>query len=171
MPAAPPHEAKIGAGKGMSFASFRRFWAVAANRNSSLAPLGPRRREQCSLRMRFRCPRLRPRITQLCKIAPTRQRDFFVVPVVRDPPKALRASRVFFRRSVTPAFRANFSASAWVSVAPFASISLKNPSSGERDMRERRLSARQSRASPPHIASREADELRQFPQILGGGGQ
>ena len=28
----------------MSFASFLRFWAVAANRNSSLAPLGPRRR-------------------------------------------------------------------------------------------------------------------------------
>jgi hypothetical protein len=25
----------------MSFASFRRFWAVAANRNSSLAPFGP----------------------------------------------------------------------------------------------------------------------------------
>jgi hypothetical protein len=33
-----PHAAKIGAGKGMSFASFRRFWVVAANRNSSLAP-------------------------------------------------------------------------------------------------------------------------------------
>jgi hypothetical protein len=27
--------------RGMSFATFRRFWAVAANRNSSLAPLGP----------------------------------------------------------------------------------------------------------------------------------
>jgi hypothetical protein len=39
--------------------------------------------------------------------------------VVLDPPKALRASRIFFRPSVTPAFRANFSASAWVSVAPF----------------------------------------------------
>jgi hypothetical protein len=37
--------AKIGAGKGMSFASFRKFWAVAANRNWSLAPLGPRRRK------------------------------------------------------------------------------------------------------------------------------
>src|SRR5215813_2018250 len=37
----PPHVAKIGAGRGMSFASFLRFWAVAANRNSSLAPLGP----------------------------------------------------------------------------------------------------------------------------------
>jgi hypothetical protein len=44
--------------------------------------------------------------------------------VVLDPPKALRASRIFFRPSVTPAFRANFSASAWVGVAPFASISL-----------------------------------------------
>jgi hypothetical protein len=33
--------AKIGAGSGMSFTSFLRFWAVAAKRNSSLAPLGP----------------------------------------------------------------------------------------------------------------------------------
>ena len=75
------HVAKIGVGTGMSFASFLRFWAVAANRDSSLAPLGPRRRKRSSLRMRFRCPRLRPRrITQLCEIAPTRQRDFFVVP-------------------------------------------------------------------------------------------
>jgi len=49
-----PHAAKIGAGKGMSFVSFRKFWAVAANRNSSLAPLGPRRRNRSSLRMRFR---------------------------------------------------------------------------------------------------------------------
>jgi putative DNA-invertase from lambdoid prophage Rac len=37
----------------MSLASFRRFWAVAANRNSSLAPLGPRRRNRSSLRVRF----------------------------------------------------------------------------------------------------------------------
>ena len=44
-----PHVAKIGAGRGMSFASFRRFWAVAANRNSSFAPLGPRRRNRSSL--------------------------------------------------------------------------------------------------------------------------
>jgi hypothetical protein len=35
----PPHVAKTGVGRGMSFASFLRFWAVAANRNSSLAPL------------------------------------------------------------------------------------------------------------------------------------
>jgi hypothetical protein len=34
----------------MSFASFRKFWAVAANRNSSLAPLGPRRRNRSSPR-------------------------------------------------------------------------------------------------------------------------
>ena len=53
-PGAPPHVAKTGAGRGMSFASFRRFWAVAANRNSSLAPFGPRRRNRSSLRMRFR---------------------------------------------------------------------------------------------------------------------
>src|SRR5271166_5220427 len=52
--ATPPHTAKIGAGKGMSFASFRKFWPVAAKRNSSLAPLGPRRRNRSSLRMRFR---------------------------------------------------------------------------------------------------------------------
>ena len=49
-----PHVANIGAGSGMSFASFRRFWAVAAKRNSSLAPLGPRRRNRSSLRMRLR---------------------------------------------------------------------------------------------------------------------
>ena len=41
IPGSPPHVAKMGAGSGMSFASFRRFWAVAANRNSSLAPFGP----------------------------------------------------------------------------------------------------------------------------------
>jgi drug/metabolite transporter (DMT)-like permease len=50
----PPHAAKIGAGRGMSFASFRKFWAVAANRNSSLAPLGQRRRNRSSLRMRLK---------------------------------------------------------------------------------------------------------------------
>jgi hypothetical protein len=54
IPGSPPHVAKMGAGSGMSFASFRRFWAVAAKRNSSLAPLGPRRRNRPSLRMRFR---------------------------------------------------------------------------------------------------------------------
>jgi hypothetical protein len=40
IPGSPPHVAKMGAGSGMSFASFRRFWAVAAKRNSSLAHLG-----------------------------------------------------------------------------------------------------------------------------------
>ena len=54
IPASSPHRAKAGAGRGMSFASFRRFWAVAAKRNSSLAPFGPRRRNRPSLRMRFR---------------------------------------------------------------------------------------------------------------------
>ena len=52
--ASSPQVAKIGAGSGMRFASFRRFWAVAAKRNSSLAPLGPRRRNRSSLRMRLR---------------------------------------------------------------------------------------------------------------------
>ena len=54
IPGSSPHVAKMGAGSGMSFASFLRFWAVAANRNSSLAPFGPRRRNRPSLRMRFR---------------------------------------------------------------------------------------------------------------------
>jgi hypothetical protein len=51
IPGSPPHVAKMRAGSGMSFASFRRFWAVAAKRNSSLAPFGPRRRNRPSLRM------------------------------------------------------------------------------------------------------------------------
>jgi hypothetical protein len=54
IPVSAPHVANIGAGSGMSFARFRRFWAVAAKRNSSLAPLGPRRRNRSSLGMRFR---------------------------------------------------------------------------------------------------------------------
>jgi hypothetical protein len=52
--ASAPHVAKMGVGRGMSFANFLRFWAVAANRNSSLAPFGPRRRNRSSLRMRFK---------------------------------------------------------------------------------------------------------------------
>jgi hypothetical protein len=44
----------------MSSASFRRFWAVAADRNSSLAPFGPRRRNRSSLRVRLRCATSRP---------------------------------------------------------------------------------------------------------------
>jgi len=39
----------------MIFASFRRFCAVAANRNSSFARFGPRRRNRSSLIIRFRC--------------------------------------------------------------------------------------------------------------------
>src|SRR5665647_1165833 len=42
-------------GTGISFASFRRFWAVAARRNSSCAPFGPRSRRRPRLRMRLRC--------------------------------------------------------------------------------------------------------------------
>ena len=41
-------------GIGISFASFRRFWAVAARRNSSRAPFGPRSRNRSSLRIRLR---------------------------------------------------------------------------------------------------------------------
>jgi hypothetical protein len=41
-------------GFGRSFASFRRFWAVAARRNSSLARFGPRSLSLPILRMRLR---------------------------------------------------------------------------------------------------------------------
>ena len=41
-------------GIGVSFASFRRFWAAAARRNSSRAPFGPRSRSRSSLRIRLR---------------------------------------------------------------------------------------------------------------------
>ena len=40
---------------GTSFASLRRFGAVAARRNSSRAPFGPLRQRRSSFRMRFRC--------------------------------------------------------------------------------------------------------------------
>ena len=43
----------------MSFVSFLRFWTVAASRNSSLAALGPLRRNRPILRMRFKIERLR----------------------------------------------------------------------------------------------------------------
>jgi hypothetical protein len=43
------------AGIGRSLAILRRFWAVAARRNSSRAPFGPRRRSRSSFRMRLRC--------------------------------------------------------------------------------------------------------------------
>jgi hypothetical protein len=39
---------------GRSLASFLRFWAVAASKNSSLAPLGPRNLRRLSLRIRLR---------------------------------------------------------------------------------------------------------------------
>ena len=42
-------------GIGINLASLRRFWAVAARRNSSRAPFGPRSRSRSSLRMRLRC--------------------------------------------------------------------------------------------------------------------
>ena len=41
-------------GAGNILASFRRFWAVAARRNSSFAPHGPRNRNRPSPRMRLR---------------------------------------------------------------------------------------------------------------------
>ena len=40
----PGHSSSCGEGRrreGMTFAGFRRFWAVAPNKNSSLAPFGP----------------------------------------------------------------------------------------------------------------------------------
>ena len=39
----------------LSFANFRRFWAVAARVNSSCTPHGPRNRRRPSPRMRLRC--------------------------------------------------------------------------------------------------------------------
>ncbi len=48
-------QAGFRSGIGISLASLRRFWAVAARRNSSRAPFGPRSRSRSSLRMRLRC--------------------------------------------------------------------------------------------------------------------
>ncbi len=42
-------------GAGKIFASLQRFWAVAARRNSSFAPHGPRNRSRPRPRMRLRC--------------------------------------------------------------------------------------------------------------------
>jgi len=42
-------------GMGMIVAILRRFWAAAARRNSSRAPLGPCNRGQTSQRMRLKC--------------------------------------------------------------------------------------------------------------------
>ena len=52
--AASPQVAAIGDGIGISLASLRRFWAVAARWNSSRAPFGPRNRSRSSFRMRLR---------------------------------------------------------------------------------------------------------------------
>src|SRR5271170_5910785 len=46
--------AGIGSGIAINLAILRRFWAVAARRNSSWAPQGPRSRNRPSLRMRLR---------------------------------------------------------------------------------------------------------------------
>jgi hypothetical protein len=48
------HPGVAGCGIGISLASLRKFWAVAARRNSSLAPFGPLRRRRSSFRMRLR---------------------------------------------------------------------------------------------------------------------
>jgi hypothetical protein len=47
-------QASAGSLRGISLASFRRFWAVAARRNSSRAPHGPLSRSRSSPRMRLR---------------------------------------------------------------------------------------------------------------------
>lgn len=44
-----------GAGSGISFARFRRFWTVAARRNSSRAPKGSLSLRRSRFRMRLRC--------------------------------------------------------------------------------------------------------------------
>src|SRR6266576_1395745 len=51
---ASPQIAEVGAGTGISIASLRRFWAVAARWNSSRAPFGPRNRSRSSFKMRLR---------------------------------------------------------------------------------------------------------------------
>src|SRR5688572_21873033 len=47
-------QASAGVVIGIIFAILRRFWAAAARWNSSLAPLGPRRRRRSSFRIRLR---------------------------------------------------------------------------------------------------------------------
>jgi hypothetical protein len=49
MKRASPHVTGMTAGAGISLASFRRFWAVAARWNSSRTPLGPRNRSSVKL--------------------------------------------------------------------------------------------------------------------------
>ena len=48
-------QAGLGFGIGISFASFLRFWAVAASRNSSRATFGPLSRRRSIFKMRFKC--------------------------------------------------------------------------------------------------------------------
>src|SRR5271163_2252244 len=45
----------IGGGRATSFASLRRFCAIAAGVNSNWAPRGPRNRRRPSRKMRFKC--------------------------------------------------------------------------------------------------------------------
>jgi len=52
--AMPLKRAPRDAEAGISLVSLRRFWAVAARRNSSRAPQGPRSRKRSSFRTRFR---------------------------------------------------------------------------------------------------------------------
>src|SRR5437879_13649214 len=54
MAGASPQVAEVDAGAGISIASLRRFWAVAARWNSSRAPFGPRNRSRSSFRIRLR---------------------------------------------------------------------------------------------------------------------
>lgn len=49
-----PQIAGVSAGAGISLASLRRFWAVAARWNSSRAPFGPHNRTRSGFRMRLR---------------------------------------------------------------------------------------------------------------------
>src|SRR6266513_6333962 len=51
---ASPQVAEVGVGIGISMASLRRFWAVAARWSSSRAPFGPRNRSRSSFKMRLR---------------------------------------------------------------------------------------------------------------------
>src|SRR6202161_1225405 len=48
-----PHPVAAACGIGINLAILRRFWAVAARRNSSLAPHGPLRRRRSSFKIRL----------------------------------------------------------------------------------------------------------------------
>ena len=51
------HASTAGGGRATSFATRRRFWAIAPSVNSSCAPYGPHNRSRPSLKMRSRCRR------------------------------------------------------------------------------------------------------------------